>query len=355
MRNPYTCIFERTLRTRVWSLSPSTRCVWLWLRLVADPEGYVNADLAGVAAGANVSAEEARRAIEGFCAPDPDADPDDPHEGRVLERVRGGWLILDYAQSVELVRTETRNARNAKYARARRARESAEREEARAYLDLEDAASNDNAPTEGHADARVAPSRSKSRSKLSSEGEKTPPGPSHPVDNHSVGYEAEVIVPAPRRLHAIPDAWEPSESLRAAASMAGVTDFDGRLAGLRCGPIGGHRGVFETGLEAYIKTFFGKWKTWEETDRAKARASTAAAASKPRKPWEPEEPLIDLDLRVLDTNIKRYIEHHGLGEWGPLVREWLDEATRAGKKLTRPEAVKALKGWLAARAKARAA
>lgn len=376
MRNPYTCIFKRTLASRVWSLSPSTRCVWLWLKLQADPEGYVSADLAGVAAGANVTSEEARRAIDGFCSADPDADPDDPHEGRVLERVRGGWLVLDHESEREMAKTETRNARNARYARARRAREATER--------LRPHAANDVEPTSVPADAPVAPCTTRSKPTITTtvaeDSNSNPPTPLGSAAAASIPASAatepepppaakprpEMAPPlredAPQStstipcvLRRLPDDWSPSEALRAEADMAGVTDLDARINKLREGPIGGARGVFPDKLDDYIRNQFGNWRTWEQTDRAKKRAAEKAPPSS-RKPWEPEEPLIDLDLRVLDSNIKRYIEHHGLGEWGPLVRQWLEEATAANKKLTRPEAVKALKGWLAARAKkARAA
>ena len=60
--------------------------------------------------------------------------------------------------------------------------------------------------------------------------------------------------------------------------MAGVSSFDEQLASLRLGPIGGARGIFERDLEKYLRGLFGKWRTWEESQRAK----TLAAASRPR-------------------------------------------------------------------------
>jgi hypothetical protein len=116
--------------------------------------------------------------------------------------------------------------------------------------------------------------------------------------------------------------------------------------------------VFPDKLEDFIRTLLPNWKTWGEQDRAKERAAKTrneAPPSSRTKPWEEPEPLIDIDLRVLDGNIKRYIADKGLGEWGPVVREWLDEAKAAGVKLSRPQALKALKLWLAERVKARAA
>jgi hypothetical protein len=290
MRNPYTPIFKRTLQSRIWSLSPSTRCVWMWMKLQADPEGYVNADLAGVAAGANVELEDARRAIDGFLAPDPDADPDDPYEGRVLERVRGGWLILDHESDRELAKVEAHNARNARYARARRARERAQRlEEAQgvavALAEGRDPREvmNDVEPTGAYTEAPVCAPKPKPKPKPK------------PTTKPKTGEEISPLPPSggfPVPLHVMPDDFAPSDELRADATMAGVQNLDERIASLRTGPIGGTRGVLRDKLEDYIRSFFGKWKAWEETDRAKQRALAAAAAPKPggRGPWVPPAP-----------------------------------------------------------------
>jgi len=348
MRNPYTCIFRRTLTSRIWSLSPETRCVWLWLRLTADPEGFVTADLAGVATGANVEPAAARRAMEGFESPDPDADPDDPNEGRMVKRVKGGWLIFDAEESRELARTEARNARNAGYARARRARE---RAEARVANDTELSLS---VPTE-------PPTKTKPKTTTTNKpkGEEISPLPPaaavYPV--RMAQWEAHAGT-EPATLHALPDDWEPSAELRADATIAGITNLDERIASLRTGPIGGTRGVLAHQLEKYIRGFFGKWRTWEQTDRAKARteAQRTAAVSTGKKPWEAPEPLVELDMRYLDTRITKFITAHNLGTPATLIQEWLAEANTAGKKLRHAEAQKALKVWLSDRAqKARAA
>lgn len=335
MRNPYTCIFRRTLTSRIWSLSPETRCVWLWLRLAADPEGFVTADLAGVATGANVEPAAARRAMEGFESPDPDAHPDDPHEGRMVRRVRGGWLILDFEEERELARNEARNARNARYARARRARERNE-----GY----DTVAND---------TDVTPS-------VPSE----PPTKTTPTPTTKTLVSNDTKTPLPPggtvsvSLSELPEDWTPSDELRAEATMAGVTQLDKHIESLRTGPIGGRRGVLPHKLDGYIRGLFGTWKTWEETERSKAHAASkrVEAAATGKKPWEAPEPLVELDMRYLDTRIPKFITAQKLGVPAELIREWLAEATAAGKKLRHAEAQKALKVWLSARAeKARAA
>ena len=145
----------------------------------------------------------------------------------------------------------------------------------------------------------VTPPKSKPKSKpISSEGD----SPLPPIVEKTPFEELvelvgdlPVTVPATSRvIHAIPATWQPSESLRADATMSGVSKFEERLAGLRSGPIGGTRGVFERDLEDYIRTFFGKWRTWEETDRAKEAAAKERASAK--KPWEEPAPKPPEDL-----------------------------------------------------------
>jgi hypothetical protein len=185
------------------------------------------------------------------------------------------------------------------------------------------------------------------------------PSPSPTATDELIGPDAYArlafgtTLVAPRVVYAIPDSWLPSESLRSEATMAGVTDFDARLAVLRSGPIGGARGVFENAIDAYVRSSFGKWRAWAETDRAKA----AAAASKPRaqsyrRPGEEAPELVDFDPRYLSTSHSDYCDRVGLGAAEPLAREWRAIAIGEGKPLTRVEADKAFAKWLGKRAKA---
>lgn len=77
----------------------------------------------------------------------------------------------------------------------------------------------------------------------------------------------------------IPESWVLSDALRSEAKAAGVLDPDAHLARLRTGPVGGTRGIFPDQLEAYVRSLFGKWRTWEETDRARASKDNARTYS----------------------------------------------------------------------------
>jgi hypothetical protein len=75
---------------------------------------------------------------------------------------------------------------------------------------------------------------------------------------------------APAVIHRIPPEWMLPDDLLLEAKAAGVQNPEAHLERLKAGPVGGQRGIFEDHLSKYVRGMFGKWRTWEETDRAKA-------------------------------------------------------------------------------------
>jgi hypothetical protein len=261
MRQNYTPIFASVLASRLWALPPATRAVWLWFQLRCDPEGYLCTDLAGVAIGANVTGAEAREALDVLTLPDADADPCDPNEGRLLDKVPRGWRVVGFEDSRDMAKREARNARSRRWMAKTRA---------------DAKVANDNMPTPKavvvDVDASVDPTKPKTKTKTktktipSEDGGEIPPTP----QGRSVA------------LDKFPESWQPSAALRAEATIAGIADLDARILSLRTGPIGGIRGVLPDQLDNYVRSFFGTWRTWDETTRAKA-----AAAAKPRAGGRP--------------------------------------------------------------------
>lgn len=99
----YNKIFTKILDSSIWLEPDSTRIVWLTCIAAMDEDGFVQfASVANLARRANVSlgaAQEAVARLEG-----PDAESSDPdHEGRRLERVQGGWIVLNAAKYRALV------------------------------------------------------------------------------------------------------------------------------------------------------------------------------------------------------------------------------------------------------------
>ena len=385
MRHQCTPIFSDVLASRIWAMAPSTRVVWLWFQLKADPDGFVCCSTAGVAIGANVTLEAAALALEELTEIDTDTEPT-----RVLEKVPRGWRLVGLEERLQEAKQErmleAQRERNRIYMRTYRGKRPA----------------NDSAITESPPDLTpLGPTEVLQTSTLPST---LPPKASteHPLEptpasrapvgsgsgsdqintNNNNGsplppvvvviepyrYEdlgslspellaatrpvegPSVTVVAPRVVHALGD-FEPSDELRQEALVAGVTEFDKHLARLKTGPIGGARGVFASQLEDYVRQQFGNWRTWEETDRAKATAAKARGQSY-RAPTVSIEPTtkhrayakkhnLPLDELVRELHTSGAVDDLGakralemLGEkMGRLVREQCDRLIAAGREV----------------------
>lgn len=91
----YNKLFTKILDSSIWLESMATRITWVTLLAAMDEDGFCAfASPANLAHRAVISLEEAQEALRVLEAPDPNSsDPD--HEGRRLERVPGGWIVLN--------------------------------------------------------------------------------------------------------------------------------------------------------------------------------------------------------------------------------------------------------------------
>lgn len=91
----YNKLFGKILDSSIWLESQPTRIVWLTLIASMDEDGFCAfASIRNVAQRAIVSHAEATRAIRILQSPDKDSsDPD--HDGKRIERVPGGWMVLN--------------------------------------------------------------------------------------------------------------------------------------------------------------------------------------------------------------------------------------------------------------------
>lgn len=306
MRHPYTPLFRDFLTSSMWAADPATRCVWIWFLLMADPEGYVAGTVPGVAQQAGVTLEQAKVAIELLESPDPYSSTPD-FEGRRVVKVPRGWHIVNFVAYRERAKLEAEKARKRTWAQRKRGNQLSLPFPASDGVDM-------STDVDASSETVDAPKPKPKPKHLSSEGE-DPPLP--PVTR---------VRPVVFSL----DGWEPSKELENAAVMAGVAKFAEHVARLRTGPIGGTRGVFADELDAYIESQFGKWRAWEETDRAKDAQRLTAAAS-PRgfggtsvhvDPFEP------------DARQEAFAKKHGL-DIGALLRGVLVDYPLACPPLSR--------------------
>lgn len=79
----------------IWLESNTTRIVWITLLAAMDEDGYAHfACIKNLALRANVTDTEAQEAIDVLLAPDPNSS-NPANEGRRIERIPGGYLILN--------------------------------------------------------------------------------------------------------------------------------------------------------------------------------------------------------------------------------------------------------------------
>jgi hypothetical protein len=91
----YNKLFTKILDSSLWLEDHATVRVWITLLASMDQDGMCCfASVLNLARRANVSTEEATHAVKVLESPDPhSSDPD--NEGRRIERVPGGWIVLN--------------------------------------------------------------------------------------------------------------------------------------------------------------------------------------------------------------------------------------------------------------------
>lgn len=101
-------LYSSILDSTIWAEPAPTVKVWLTLLAMADANGFVDGAMLGVMRRAIVSRDECEVAIRTLESPDPDSKTPD-YEGRRIERMQGGWKILNHRKYRDL-RTETQVA-----------------------------------------------------------------------------------------------------------------------------------------------------------------------------------------------------------------------------------------------------
>ena len=91
----YNKIYTKILDSSIWLEKDETRICWMTCLAVMDEDGFVQfASVANLAHRARVPLEAAQEAIQCLEGPDPNSS-DPEHEGRRLERVPGGWIVIN--------------------------------------------------------------------------------------------------------------------------------------------------------------------------------------------------------------------------------------------------------------------
>ena len=81
----------------LWEMPHEYLRVWIAMLAKTDANGYVRVAAPAMARLCHLTREEFVSVIDTFTSPDPDSRTPD-HEGCRLEKVEGGWMILNYAK-----------------------------------------------------------------------------------------------------------------------------------------------------------------------------------------------------------------------------------------------------------------
>lgn len=112
-------LFSSIVTSSVWTEDDATLRVWIAMLATADGEGVVEGSVPGFASLARVNVPQMEAALEKLTAPDPYSRTPD-HEGRRLEVIEGGWLVLNYCKYRQ--QAQAKEGSRAPYYRAYRKR-----------------------------------------------------------------------------------------------------------------------------------------------------------------------------------------------------------------------------------------
>lgn len=115
----YTKLFGTIITSTVWQEDAETKVVWITLLALLDKNGVAEATIPGIAHIAKVSIEKVEAAIKIFSEPDKYSRSQE-HDGRRIEKIDGGYLILNAAKYRAKMRGEERTEYIRNYQRERR-------------------------------------------------------------------------------------------------------------------------------------------------------------------------------------------------------------------------------------------
>jgi len=107
MAEGFTKLFNTIITSSIWNEDNETRIVWITMLALSDKDGIVNASTSGLAVMARLPVESCKKALVKLS--NPDLDSRTPYkEGRRIEKIEGGWRIINYVKYRNLRRKDER-------------------------------------------------------------------------------------------------------------------------------------------------------------------------------------------------------------------------------------------------------
>jgi len=107
MDKTYTKLFHRILSSSIWDEDDKTRLVWITMLALTDESGCVVCTVSKLARDARVELDACQAALDKFLASD-SASLTSQNEGRRIEKIEGGWRLLNHGKYKEMMSKESR-------------------------------------------------------------------------------------------------------------------------------------------------------------------------------------------------------------------------------------------------------
>lgn len=155
----YTKLFSSIIHSTIWQQPAHVRLVWITMLAMKDAHGVVEASVPGLAKAAGYSVGETEQALAHLMAPDPYSRTPD-HDGRRVEKIDGGWFVLNHHKYRDELSPEDQKAKAAE--RKRRWRDSkrdkaGQSRDKRDIGDMSTVSRHTDAEAEAEADAHPTP------------------------------------------------------------------------------------------------------------------------------------------------------------------------------------------------------
>lgn len=125
MSDTYTKLFSSLTASTIVSEPLATRWLWVTMLAMADARGAVYAAIPGLARIANITLPETEEALRCFLAPDAYSRTQD-NDGRRIERIDGGWRLLNHGKYSAIRSAEERRDYMREYMARKRAKDKEE-------------------------------------------------------------------------------------------------------------------------------------------------------------------------------------------------------------------------------------
>lgn len=119
----FTKLWSEITDSSIWNEDDKTRIVWITMLARMGPDYIVRASIGGLAHLARVSREDCEKALEKLQNPDPDSRSTE-HEGRRIQKIEGGFYIINGEKFRNRRGDEDRRAYMREYMRKYRSKQS---------------------------------------------------------------------------------------------------------------------------------------------------------------------------------------------------------------------------------------